>query len=151
MKQFFWTSWPNFFRYCSNVSRLVINNKWLNALSAKPIKRSNTLKQFVVCCGVGVWKVNAETWWNPTLTRESSLTVPFTLTRLQACSYIECTTLTNHFSRPRFLKARHTTFLGTQSKAFSKSTNGKNGFFFFPKYFSCNCKLKWRLQFHILA
>ena len=39
---------------------------------------------------------------------------------------------------PSFLKAHDITFLGSQSKAFSKPTNAKHKFFSFAKYFSCN-------------
>ena len=42
-------------------------------------------------------------------------------------------------STTSFLKAHHTTSLGTQSKAFSKSTDTKYKFFFSAKYCPCNC------------
>ena len=49
-----------------------------------------------------------------------------------------------------FLKAHHTTSLGTKSKSFSKCTNAKCKFLFFAKYFSCSC-LKIKICFQIFS
>ena len=60
--------------------------------------------------------LNTEPRRNPTWTRKSSLKDPLTLTRFRAFLYIDCTTLNNHSSTHSFLKAHHTTFLGTPQK-----------------------------------
>ena len=44
-----------------------------------------------------------------------------------------------HSSTPNFLMAHSTTFLGTLSKAFSRSTNAHHSSLCFPLYLSCNC------------
>ena len=90
--------------------------------------------------------LNTEPSYNRIWSIKSTLNVQFTLTRLWAFLYIDCTVLTNHSSTLRFLKAHHTTFPDTQSKAFSKSTNSKHKFLFFAKYFSCNF-LKIKMAF----
>ena len=87
-----------------------------------------------------------ESWYNPTWIRKSSLKVTLTLTQFRAFLCIDCIILANHSFTPSFLKPHHTTSPGTQSKAFSKSTNAKYKFLFFAKYFTFNC-LRIKMRF----
>ena len=69
-----------------------------------------------------------------------ALTDPsYDLTLVLACLYIAITALTNYSSTPSFLMVHSTTFLGTLSKAFSRSTNAHHSSLCFPLYLSCNC------------
>ena len=90
--------------------------------------------------------LNTEPLCNPIWTRKPSLKVPLALTWLQALLYINVAILTNHSPKLSFLKVHHTISLGTWSKACSKSANAKWKFFFFAKYFFCNC-LKIKMTF----
>ena len=85
-------------------------------------------------------ELSTEPWCTPTFTQNHSLTdPPCGLTLVLACLYMAITALTNHSSIPSFLVAHSTTFLGTLSKAFSRSTNAHHSFLCFPLYLSCNC------------
>ena len=84
--------------------------------------------------------LSTEPWCIPTLTPNHSLThPPYDLILVLTCLYMAITDLTNHSSTPNFLMAHSTTFLGTLSKAFSKSTNAHHSSLCFPLYLSCNC------------
>ena len=59
----------------------------------------------------------------PTFIPNHSLTDPsYDMILVLACLYMVITALTNHSSTPSFLMTHSTTFLGTLSKAFSRST-----------------------------
>ena len=84
--------------------------------------------------------LSTEPWCTPTLTPDHSLTdLPYDLILVLACLYMVITALTNHSSIPNFLMAHSTTFLGTLSKTFSRSTNAHHSSLCFPLYLSCNC------------
>ena len=84
--------------------------------------------------------LSTEPWCTPTFTPNHSLThPPYDLILVLACLYMAITALTNHSSTPNFLMAHSTTFLGTLSKAFSRSTNAHHSSLCFPLYLSCNC------------
>ena len=79
--------------------------------------------------------LSTEPWCTPTFTPNHSLThPPYDLTLVLACLYIAITALANHSSIPSFLMVHSTTFLGTLSKAFSRSTNSHHSFLCFPLY-----------------
>ena len=70
-----------------------------------------------------------------------------TWTWLGTFLHINCTILTDHFSLPSSFKANHSTSLSIKSTALSKSMMAKcKCFFFFAKYFWCNC-LKMKMEF----
>ena len=74
-----------------------------------------------------------EPWCTPTFIPNHSLThPPYDLILVLACLYMAITALTNHSSTPNFLMAHSTTFLGTLSKAFSRSTNAHHSSLCFP-------------------
>ena len=84
--------------------------------------------------------LSTEPWCTPIFTPNHSLTHPsYDLILVVACLYMAITALTNHSSTPNFLMAHSTTFLGTLSKAFSRSTNAHHSSLCFPLYLSCNC------------
>ena len=88
--------------------------------------------------------LNIELWCNPNWTRKLSLKVPLILTWLREFLYIVCTILTNHFFTPILVEVYHVTSLGTQSKAFPKTTNVKYKFFFLLNNYPVNVsKWKW--------
>ena len=73
--------------------------------------------------------LSTESWCTPTFTPNHSLThPPYDLILVLACLYMAITALTNHSSTPNFFMAHSTTFLGTLSKAFSRSTNAHHSF-----------------------
>ena len=85
--------------------------------------------------------LSAEPWCTPTFTPNHSLTHPsYDLILVLACLYMAITALTNHSSTPSFLMAHSTTFLGTLSKAFSRSTNAHHSSLCFPLYLSKSCR-----------
>ena len=66
------------------------------------------------------------------ITPNHSLThPPYDVILVLACLYMAITTLTNHSSTPSFLMTHSTTFLGTLSKAFSRSTKTHHSSLFF--------------------
>ena len=82
--------------------------------------------------------LDTDLWCTPTLTLNSSLKV-FTLVLLLASTYMASTSLTNHSGTPTTLKAHLSSFWGTLSKAFSKSTNPIYSSLCFVRYFSWSC------------
>ena len=68
-------------------------------------------------------RLNTDPWFTPVLTSNSLLKELFTRVLLLAPTWMACTTLTNHYGTPATRGSQHSTFRGTQSKAFSKSTN----------------------------
>ena len=74
----------------------------------------------------------------PTPTPNSLLYYPLTRTRLLALLYMPWMTSIAHSSTPRLLITQQRTFLGTRSKAFSRSTKEKQRGFFAATYFSYN-------------
>ena len=84
--------------------------------------------------------LSTEPWCTPTFTQNHSLLNHHIILswfwHVYTWSY---TALTNHSSTPNFLMAHSTTFLGTLSKAFSRSTNAHHSSLCFPIYLSCNC------------
>ena len=112
-------------------------------LSAYSISHGRPSLTLCVTASITIMKssgLSTEPWCTPTFTPNHSLThPPYDLILVLACLYMAIAALTNHSSTPNFLMAHSTTFLGTLSKAFSRSTNAHHSFLCFPLYLSCNC------------
>merc|ERR1711867_204570 len=80
--------------------------------------------------------LSTDPWCTPTLTSNSSLKPCSTLTAVFASWYVVITALIIHSLTPSLRSAHSTTFLGTLSKAFSRSTNPRYILLFLPRYFS---------------
>ena len=70
-------------------------------------------------------ELRTDPWCTPTPMPNSSLYWPLTCAQLWSLEYMPWMTCTAHFSTPRLFKAHHRTFLGIQSKAFSRLTKAK--------------------------
>ena len=81
--------------------------------------------------------LSTEPWCTPFTPNHSLTDPPYDLILVLACFYKAITALTNHSSTSSFLMAHSTIFLGTLSKAFSRSTNAHHSFLCFPLYLSC--------------
>ena len=84
--------------------------------------------------------LSTEPWCTPTLTPNHSLTHHMILSwSWHVHTWPSLLLLTTLHSSPNFLMAHSTTFLGTPSKAFSRSANAHHSSLCFPLYLSCNC------------
>ena len=78
--------------------------------------------------------LSTEPWCTQHYTNHSLTHPSYDLILVLSCSYMAITALTNNPSIPSFLMAHSTTFLGTLSKAFSRSTNAHHSSLCFPLY-----------------
>ena len=108
--------------HCSSESAMITRSSAYKSSHGAPVRNSRERASSTRMNSSGL---RTEPWCTPTATPNSSLYWPFTRTRLLALVYMPWMTLINHSSTPTLLRAHHSTFLGTRSKAFSRSTKAK--------------------------